>query len=174
MNWEAVAAIAESVGAIVVVVTLLYLAMQIRQNTAMNASAIRQSFYDYTTRQMLQGVESSEFNALLARGMMTNEDLSDGERVQMLRFLQAVLVGYQGAYFQYRHKALNKDDWDMCRALLRSFWLLPGKEMARQWQQFKTGGFLDAEFVVEAEKLRDEAADFLQGLDEEGLHFGKK
>ena len=56
MNWEAVAAIAESVGAIFVVITLLYLAVQIRQNTAMNASAIRQSFYDYTTRQMLQGV----------------------------------------------------------------------------------------------------------------------
>ena len=174
MNWDAIGASAEMLGAIVVIVTLLYLALQIRQNTAMNASSIRQSFYDYTTRQMLQGVESSEFNALLARAMTTDEALSDGERAQLLRFLQAVFVGYQGAYFQYRHKALNKDDWDMCRALLRSFWLLPGKEIARQWQQFKTGGFLDDEFVAEAEKLREEAQQYIAGLAEEGLEFGSE
>ena len=105
---------------------------------------------------------------------MTNENLTDGERAQLLRFLQTEFVGYQGAYFQYRHKALNKDDWDMRRSLLRSFWLLPGKEVARQWQQFKTGGSLDPEFVADAEKLHEEAAEYLQGLDEEGLQFGKK
>ncbi len=34
MNWEAVGAISEGVGAIAVVLTLIYLAMQIRQNTS--------------------------------------------------------------------------------------------------------------------------------------------
>ncbi len=50
MNWTAIGAIGELVGGVAVIGTLVYLAMQIRQNTKMNASAIRQSFYDYTTR----------------------------------------------------------------------------------------------------------------------------
>ena len=171
MNWEAISAIGELVGAAAVVITLGYLALQIRQNTNINASAIRQSFYDYTTRQMLQGVESGEFNELLGRAMMTDQELSFGERIQLLRFFQAVFVGYQGAYFQHRHQALNDDDWKMCKSLLRSFWLLPGKECARQWEQFKAGGFLDDDFVQECEMLRDDAQEYLRNLEQKDLQF---
>ena len=171
MNWEAIGAIGEVIGAAAVVITLGYLAVQIRQSNQTNASVIRQSFYDYTTRQMLHGVESTEFNSMLARAMMTDEELSPGERAQLLRFFQAVFVGYQGAYFQHRHKALNDDDWNMCRNLLRSFWLLPGKETARQWEQFKVGGFLDDDFIRECETLRDEAQEYVRGLAEKELEF---
>jgi hypothetical protein len=34
MNWEAIGAIGEVLGALAVIVTLVYLAVQIRQNTA--------------------------------------------------------------------------------------------------------------------------------------------
>lgn len=43
----------------------------------------------------------------------------------------AVFVGYQCAFFQLRQEVLGEDDWKIFRALLRSFWLLPGKELAR-------------------------------------------
>ena len=171
MNWEAISAIGEVIGAAAVVITLVYLAMQIRQSNQTNASVIRQSFYDYTTRQMLQVVESTEFNALLGRAMMTDEDVTSGERVQLLRFFQAVFVGYQGAYFQHCHKALNDNDWKKCRTLLRSFWRLPGKEVARQWEQFKAGGFPDDGFVRECEALNADAEQYLRELEEKDLAF---
>ncbi len=79
MNWQAIGAIGELVGGIAVIGTLIYLASQIRQNTKMNASAIRQSFYDYTTRQMLQGTDDTEFNVALAKAAMTDEELSPGD-----------------------------------------------------------------------------------------------
>ena len=40
MNWDAIAAIGEVVGAIAVVATLFYLALQIRQNTRMSRAAM--------------------------------------------------------------------------------------------------------------------------------------
>ncbi len=172
MNWTAIGAIGELVGGVAVIGTLVYLAMQIRQNTKMNASAIRQSFYDYTTRQMLYGTDDTEFNAVLAKAAMTDEELSPGERVRILRLFQAVFVGYQGAYFQHRNKALSDDDWNMCRALLRSYWLLPGKEMSRQWEQFQAGGFLDEGFVEECHKLEADAQQYVRALEEKSLQFG--
>lgn len=63
MNWDAIGAAGELVGGIAVIGTLIYLSSQIRQNTKINASAIRQNFYDYTTRQMLHGSDSHEFSA---------------------------------------------------------------------------------------------------------------
>lgn len=172
MNWTAIGAIGELVGGIAVIGTLIYLATQIRQNTKINASAIRQSFYDYTTRQMLHGTDSPQFNALLAKAATTDEELTPGERIAMLRMFQAVFVGYQGAYFQHRNKALSDEDWKMCRSLLRSFWLLPGKELKRQWEQFQAGGFLDEGFVEECHKLEAEAQLYVHALEEKSLQFG--
>ena len=171
MNWEALGAIGEIVGAIGVIATLAYLAIQIRQNTRMGASELRQSFYDYTTRQMLHGTDSAQLSALLAKAGMTNESLSPGERMQILRMYQAVFVGYQGAYFQYRQDALPEDDWKTCRALLRSFWLFAGKEHLAVWEQFRTGGWLDEDFVAECEILRKEAEHFAAELDGKELNF---
>jgi hypothetical protein len=172
MNWEALGAVGELVGGIAVIATLIYLSIQIRQNTNMNASAVRQSFYDYTARQMLHGTDSKEFHAMLDRACMTDDELSSGERLQLFRFFQAVFVGYQCAFYQFRHKALNQDDWNVIRSLLRSFWLLPGKEIARLWAVFKTGGILDNEFIAEVERLRDDAQEHLQGLEDKGLELG--
>ena len=173
MNWTAIGAIGELVGGVAVIGTLIYLATQVRQNTKINASAIRQSFYDYTTRQMLFGTDDTEFNEVLAKVGMTDEELSPGESIRVLRLFQAVFVGYQGAYFQHRNKALGDDDWKMCRALLRSYWLLPGKHMARQWEQFKAGGFLDEGFVEECNKLEQEAQQYVRALEEKNLQFGQ-
>jgi hypothetical protein len=171
MNWDAIGAIGELVGGIAVIGTLIYLASQIRQNTKINASAIRQNFYDYTTRQMLHGTDSTEFGALLAKTGMTDEELSPGESMQILRMFQAVFVGYQGAFIQHKQGALSEEDWKMCRALLRSYWLLPGKAMAKQWEQFIAGGFLDESFVAECEKLREEAQQYKRELEEKNLQF---
>jgi hypothetical protein len=109
---------------------------------------------------------------MLDRACMTDEELSSGERFQLIRFFQAVFVGYQCAYFQYRHQALDEEDWNTFRALLRSFWLLPGKECARVWEQFKIGGILDEEFTAEVERLREEAQPRLQELIERGIELG--
>ena len=43
MNWEAISAISDIVGAIAVVVSLIYIAVQIRQNTRMMRSGAKQS-----------------------------------------------------------------------------------------------------------------------------------
>ena len=48
VNWEAVSAIGEIVGAIAVVVTLAYLAVQIRQNTQVARSTARQAITQTT------------------------------------------------------------------------------------------------------------------------------
>ena len=47
MNWEAIGALGETVGALAVLVTLVYLAMQIRQNTKTVQAAKTEVFTDH-------------------------------------------------------------------------------------------------------------------------------
>ena len=46
MNWEAIGVVAEVVGAAGVIITLVYLAIQIRQNTASTKSLTQQQLFD--------------------------------------------------------------------------------------------------------------------------------
>jgi hypothetical protein len=82
-----------------------------------------------------------------------------------------VFVGYQGAYFQHKKNALDEEDWRTCRALLRSFWLFNGREHVAVWEQLKTGGFLDQQFIAECESLRQDAERYACLLDEKDLSF---
>lgn len=55
MNWEAIGAVAELIAAVGVVVSLLYLAIQIRQNTA----SVRASTYQDFTRESADTTRSA-------------------------------------------------------------------------------------------------------------------
>jgi len=48
MTIQDLGAIGDLVGGVAVLATLVYLAMQIKQNTKVHASLIRQNFYDAT------------------------------------------------------------------------------------------------------------------------------
>ena len=59
MNWEAIGAIGEIVGAVAVVVTLFYLAQQIRQNTRMARAEMTKDLY-LASRAAIMDVASSD------------------------------------------------------------------------------------------------------------------
>jgi hypothetical protein len=159
-------AIGEFVGGIAVIATLIYLVVQIRQNNRMNASLIRQNFYNATQTQILHAVESTEFNDLVHRGWGTNESLTDGEKVQIWRHMQGILMGYQGAFEQYKSGVLPEKDWALARHMLRTFWLLEGKGRDEAWEMMRNGRFFNEDFMEELECLRDEAFEHKKQLEE--------
>lgn len=171
MTIQDLGAIGDLVGGIAVVVTLIYLAIQIKQNTKVNASLIRQNFYDATQQQMLHAVESPGFNELIHRGWSTDDSLTDGEQVQVWRHMQGVLMGYQGAFEQYKSGALPEKDWALARLILRSFWLLDGRAKNDAWEQMTLGGIFNQDFLEEVASLKEEAIRFQQQLDERGLQL---
>ena len=171
MNIQDLGAIGDLVGGAAVLVTLIYLAVQIKQNTNIHASLIRQNFYDATQQQILHGVESTEFNELMHRSWSTDEALSNGEQVQIWRHMQGVLMGYQGAFEQYKSGALPAKDWNLARLILRSFWLLDGKGKNDAWEAMSQGGFFNQDFLDEVDGLKEEAVRYQRQLVEQGLQL---
>lgn len=169
MTVQDLGAIGDLVGGIAVLVTLVYLAIQIKQNTKVHASLIRQNFYDATQQQILHGVESTDFNELINRSWTTEDQLSDSEQTQVWRHMQGVLMGYQGAFEQYKSGALPENDWALAKLFLRSFWLLDGKAKNDAWESMTRGGFFHQDFLDEVDSLKTEAAQFQKQLNEGGL-----
>jgi hypothetical protein len=83
LNWEALGAIAELLGAIGVIVTLIYLSVQIRQNNNHLGGAATTAVFEYqrTLTEMLSA--DTELYKIALRG---NEDLASLDSWEQQRF----------------------------------------------------------------------------------------
>lgn len=169
MTMQELGAIGEFVGGIAVIATLIYLALQIKQNTRMNAALIRQHFYDAQQQQILHAVESREFNELLNQSWATDEPLSGGEQTQIWRHMQGILIGYQGAFEQYKSGALPEKDWALVKLMLSTFWLIEGRGKNDAWEAMVKGRFFNEDFLAEVQELRELKLSHRQELEEKGL-----
>ncbi len=171
MTIQDLGAVGEFIGGVAVLVTLIYLAVQIKQNTNVHASLIRQNFYDATQQMMLHAVESTEFMELFNRAWSTNDSLSSSEQMQIWRHMQAIFMGYQGFFEQYKSGALPEKDWALMRKILTTFWLADGKGKNEAWELMSRGRFFNEDFLEEIDSLKEGAMHFRQQLEERGLHL---
>jgi len=129
MNWDAVGAIAELVGALAVVATLVYLATQIRQS---NLSA-RVGFRLEMTRQYSDFVDGllgnpDHFRVWLAG--LSGENLNP-EQKRLFRMLMDKCYWYFSAqHHQYNVHSLTEDEWHQSRSLMKS---IAKNHGAEQW-----------------------------------------
>ena len=98
ISWDAISAIADIMGAIGVIVSLLYLARQTRKNTREMARANSRQTTAEHAASLRPIVESGELTDLILRGYVSREGLSAVERyrfdIAMLVWLQAVEHGF--------------------------------------------------------------------------------
>jgi hypothetical protein len=81
MNWDAISAVAEAVGTIAVLITLLYLSVQLRiANKQRELESLRHN-YDGINRMCELLSESTEKASIVKRGRESLENLTDEERM---------------------------------------------------------------------------------------------
>lgn len=109
MNWDAVAAIGELLGAIGVIVSLGYLAQQVRHNTrSVRAAAYQSWFASYDSfSNMLLG--DPEFDALLHRAAAEPGSLTPDQRRRFLGVLRRGFRQFESLYYQYREGMIDRD-----------------------------------------------------------------
>jgi len=109
MSWDAVAAIAEVVGAIGVIVSLGYLAVQIRQNTRSVRAASYQSWfasYDSLSNLLLG---DAELAAVLQQAESDPQSLTPEQRRRFLGILRRGFRQLESLYYQYREGMIQRD-----------------------------------------------------------------
>ena len=97
INWEAIGAVGEVVGAIAVVVTLLYVSVQLRQNTRTVEHSIQRGVHEDAAAWIYKLVENSEL-AELYRSGMNGDDLSSNDRLRFSLLLTQLFLHWNHAY----------------------------------------------------------------------------
>jgi hypothetical protein len=136
MNWEATGAIGEIIGAGAVVLSLLYLAIQIRtQNREARIASVHEVSESF--RSAISSFQDPNLAELFTRGRDNFDALTDSERVQFISLIQNNLRVWEDAFHQYQQKRLNRARWNAMVVQLAEYLSLPG--VAHVWSIRKKG-----------------------------------
>lgn len=160
MNWEAIGVIAEVVGAIAVIISLIYLAIQVRSNTrSLKASSSFDSTHSWATlnevlvaaivgesefqaggHSRLIDVAAKFYNPKTRRGEMDSTEL-----VLMSMLHRALFQKLEGQYYHFKHGYVEAQLWAARLGWARGVLALP---MVRDWwdDELKSSVF-SAEFA---------------------------
>lgn len=122
MNWDAIGAVGEVIGAVAVVVSILYLALQINSNTkATRAAASFDATHSWAElNETLATQWSSEERRLLRKSFEPTtqwDDISEDDRTGLILMMRSGFQKLEGQYFLYQYGLLKKKQWEP-----RAFW----------------------------------------------------
>jgi len=124
--------IGEFVAAIGTLVTLVYLALQIRQNTR----SVRTSAYQETSRDIAESIDQLARDPELCRiwlaGARDFESLPREERQRFGLYLTAVMRRYENLLYQAEEVPLDPDAWEGVRELF--FYTMSQPGVASWWK----------------------------------------
>ncbi len=160
MNWEAVGAIGEIVGALAVVLSLAYLATQIRQSSKLLKSAAQDSASLKYWASISMQAQNPENARVFHRGMLDSKSLSPEERTHFYLMMANTFVQMDYTYQLYREGNLSEARWSQ---LLETIQYYFSRDGVRHWWR------TDGQFAIIgqgsefAKLLNTEAAKYDQG-----------
>ncbi len=111
MNWDAIGSIGEVIGAIAVVISLIYVASQIRQNTSATRRLTHQELFD-STLSLNQSIASDPGLAdLLTRSKTDYETLTEAEKTQLFFLFINYFNMWDSAHSNHLGGLLGNDGW---------------------------------------------------------------
>ena len=109
MTLEQLAQVGEFIGGIAVILSLIFVGLQIRQNTksvrAQSELVLSQRFGDFHGRVN----EHPELSALYDKGISSPDALTSDEVRRFRWFMAEVFLIYEGAYHLHRHGELSRE-----------------------------------------------------------------
>jgi len=130
VNWEAIGAIGEVLGAAGVIISLVYLAVQIRADArAKRASAVHEQSDAY--RDFLQTLATDEtLSGIYLRGLRDYGSLRDAELIRFTSVIGFLFRVFDEAFFQWQEGTLDSQLWQGFEAPMADMLAYPG---VKEW-----------------------------------------
>lgn len=135
MTLSELANIGETLGGLAVLVSLIYLILEVRRSTRTAKSAAAWNA-TVTLGELCEGLSHNrELSTLVLRASSEEarpEDLSEEEIAQYFTFFRSVFFKYEAQWYLWRDGTLSNEMWQIRRRWAKSFVSLPVP--ARMWE----------------------------------------
>jgi hypothetical protein len=131
MNWEAIDALSSFVATLATLVTLIYLAVQIRDsNKLVRTESLQNVLNGYTDRVLNPLVADAELSQIVDSGMGSWEGLTALERGRFANHQAREILQVQNVMQLYESGLLNEVDFEAWIAHVASTLITPGGKVA--------------------------------------------
>jgi hypothetical protein len=149
MNWTSITAISEVIGTLAVVVSVMYLAIQVRSG----ANALKTTMRD-NAFQMLQEwnyivASDPDLPSIIARGSRNFESLDVKDRARFIHMMFSMYKAFERLYLHYLEGSIDEGIWLQNKYFLASYLHQPG---SRHYWEDRKGAF-DTRFREVAETM---------------------
>ncbi|NKC01245.1 MAG: hypothetical protein GKR90_22490 [Pseudomonadales bacterium] len=164
MNWDAIGAVGEIVGAVAVLVSLVFVGLQVRQSADQTRKSNVLARADMTERVMRtmgdtvsELARHTELASAFRKVMFESSELTPIEQTTVLTYLNVWLQRHRTAYLSVSDGLIDArvvTDFDNTTK-----WYLSAKVFADEWGHAQRNGLFTGEFAdhVNRELLPDEA-----------------
>ena len=111
MNWEAIGAVGERLGAVAVLLTLFYLASQLRQSNRATQANIESQAGEWWSQHNQQMIHSPEMIEVIESGLNDIGTLSDPDRRRFSWWLASMFYMFQNLHDQYQRGIVSEEAW---------------------------------------------------------------
>jgi hypothetical protein len=126
MSLNDLANIGQVIGAIAVVISLIYVALQIRQNTNAVRSATVQTVHEHFAKWYHLVAADDELAQIVATGLRDYESLSEKQRVRFIAAFMSFLSYSQNAFLKWRQGLLASPLWLAWEQVMMNLFGAPG------------------------------------------------
>ena len=126
MNWEAIGAVGEMLGALGVIATLGYLAVQIRQNTRAVRSNTSQAITDSRVDFLASVTDDADVARIFYSGLVDFESLEGIDRGRFSLLMARFTATMENYFYQHRQGTMDTEQWTRMLETLRFFMATPG------------------------------------------------
>ena len=156
MNWEAIGAIAELLGALGVIGSLIYVGNQVRGSIVASSVAAKLSATQMLAAFQDTMLQNPELAVLMVRGRSSYEELSGEDRLLFSTLALKATYMISAQFFQFQRKVLTEDDWHENRAVAMYWTSSTGYQ--QWWDALGCRAFAGKfkefiEFEIEQEKI---------------------
>ena len=153
MDWDAVGAIGEIIGAAAVVITLVYLAAQVRAANRSVRTSVRDSAFRQVQDWNNQLVSEPDLPLIFQMGLEQSESLDEAQRTRFMHMAYSFIKLYENLYLHHVDGSLPDEAWEGTKTTFMVYIGRPG--LRAYWEQRR--GFFHADFVRFADSIEPPA-----------------
>jgi hypothetical protein len=160
MHWDALGAVAEMLGAIAVFATLIYLAIQTRDNVrVLRARAVWDAQVSFVEVNETLG-DGGTVSELVFRSLAGSAELSTYEQYLVHRFASGWFQRMEAQYALYKAGILDKEVWQLRRGYAKA--ILDNPLFRKSWELDKENSMFTEAFIESIDSsLNPEISGFL-------------
>jgi hypothetical protein len=142
MSLSDLAAVGSFVSGIAVLISLIYLAYQVRQSMHATRSQIHQNVLSgWQGVAALVSHNAQAFAVGLASTEASFSAMSDADKLTYLAVIYAFFKHYENSYLQYQEGLIRKEDWAAWANHIFMYWRMPG---VQHWWKLRRDTFSPA------------------------------